>query len=118
MLYLMNSAVITSPGVYSYELISFEKAKSLISSDEYLSTIGYEETASVLSEALGVKVPVNRRTVRMKEGDRAIVFRIVLPEGSPRIDPKDKGQISAVIAKNQWELGLLTCLSSKEVKSS
>jgi hypothetical protein len=50
---------------------------------------------------------VNRITIKMNKGDEALVFRLVLPPGSPRIDPKDKGQIMQHVNAGHWELGLL-----------
>jgi hypothetical protein len=108
MKYILNSAVITAPGIYTYELIGPEKARDWFGDgSDVLSTIGYEETALALSEILGRPVPVNRVTVKMQPGDEALVFRLVLPPGSPRIDPKDKGQIAKHVKAGHWELGLL-----------
>ncbi|MEM7820035.1 MAG: DUF1874 domain-containing protein [Candidatus Aenigmatarchaeota archaeon] len=111
MLYILNSAVITTPGKYSYRLIDREYAIDLLASNQWISTIGYESTAKAMSELVGMEIPLNRVTIRMKAGDIAIVFRIVLPEGAERIDPKDKGQLNKIIDKGWWELGLLEKLS-------
>ena len=107
MRYILNSAVITAPGVYSYRLTTPEEAREWYGSGNVISTIGYEETAEALSRLLGRPVPVNRVTIKMEPGDSALVFRLVLPPGSPRIDPKDKGQIISHIQAGHWELGLL-----------
>ncbi len=106
MKYSLNSAVITTPGVYEYRLITPRQAREWYSAD-VISTIGYEETASALSLLLGHPVAVNRITIKMNVGDEALVFRLVLPPGSPRIDPKDKGQIMQHVNAGHWELGLL-----------
>jgi len=106
--YILNSAVITAPGAYVYKLISVEEAKNwYFSGTTPESTIGYEETAEALSQLLGVPIPVNRKTIVMQAGDEALVFRLVLPPNSPRIDPKDKGQIAKHLSAGHWELGLL-----------
>ena len=107
MRYLLNSAVITAPGIYSYELISPEEARKWYSAGPVLSTIGYEQTAAALGEILGVDVPVNRTTIRMEPGEEAMVFRLVFPPGTPRIDPKDKGALQEHILKGNYELGIL-----------
>ena len=107
--YVLNSAVITSPGRYFYRLLTPEKAREWwLKGPTPVSTIGYEETAEALSQLLNVYVPVNRITIRMQPKDEALVFRLVLPPGSPRIDPKDKGQIASHVKAGHWELGLLT----------
>jgi hypothetical protein len=108
MRYLLNSAVITTPGVYNYRLITPKEAQAWYGDgNDVISTIGYEETAEALSQLLGHPVPVNRVTIKMEVGDEALVFRLVLPPGSPRIDPKDKGAIAEHVQAGHWELGLL-----------
>lgn len=108
MKYILNSAVITSPGIYEYQHISNVLAQAWYeSSEKPISTIGYEETAVALSELLGHEIEVNRITIKMKPGDEALVFRLVLPPGTPRISPEDKGRIKEVIKQGHWELGLL-----------
>lgn len=107
--YVLNSAVITSPGAYFYRLITPEEAKEWWNAgEEPLSTIGYEETAVALSQLLLVPIKVNRITIKMEPGDEALVFRLVLPPGAPRIDPKDKGSIMSHVLAGHWELGLLS----------
>lgn len=107
--YLLNSAVITAPGVYNYRHITPEEANAWYHQPDQpvISTIGYAETAAALSELLGAEVRVNKISVVMLPGDEALVFRVVLPPGSPRLDPKDKGRISQLLRDHHWELGLL-----------
>lgn len=112
MRYLLNSAVITSPGSYTYSLISPEEAREWYHADAPpVSTIGYAETALVLSQLLGVVVELNRVSISMQAGDEALVFRIVLPPGSQRIDPRDKGCAAQVLKRGHYELGLLRRIS-------
>jgi hypothetical protein len=113
--YLLNSAVLTSFGLFYYSPITPEEAREWYRDGAgVISTIGYPETAEALSQLLGRPVAVNRVTISMQEGDEALVFRLVLPAGSPRIDPKDKGQIIAHVNAGHWELGLLRRLKSEE----
>jgi len=110
MRYILNSAVITAPGLYYYRLLTPEQACEWYGSGAgVLSTIGYPETAKTLSLFLDKPIEVNRITIEMRPWDEALVFRLVLPSGSPRIDPKDKGQIifSPHTQVGYWELGLL-----------
>jgi len=108
MRYILNSAVITAPGLYYYRLLTPEEAREWYGSGAgVISTIGYPETAEALSQLLGHFVLVNRVSIQMQPGDSALIFRLVLPPGSPRIDPKDKGQIISHIQAGHWELGLL-----------
>jgi hypothetical protein len=63
--------------------ISIEEAKELLSKNKFVSAIGHEATAKVLSQLLGVNIPVNRVSVWMQEGDIGIHFflKTRLPEG-------------------------------------
>lgn len=132
MQYLLNSAVLTAFGTYAYDPLSTEQARTWLttcvcdhSSGQldgetcrtcqgtgypWQSTIGYEETAralEVLCDLPPGSIPVQRLTIQMQPGDSALVFRLVLPPGSPRIDPQNKGQILGHIEEGHWELGLL-----------
>lgn len=119
--YLLNSAVITAPGSYDYELVTAAQARDWYSNGTAtgisgrrrphpapISTIGYAETAAALGELLGVEIPVDRRSITMEPGDEALVFRLVFPPGTPRIDPKDKGALGAALVAGHYELGILT----------
>lgn len=110
MRYLLNSAVITAEGTFRYRLLTPEQARAWATAGSFVSTIGYEQTAAALAELLGMPVAVDRRTVTMKPGDEALVFRLALPPGMPRIDPGDKGRLAAAILAGQYELGLLARL--------
>jgi len=108
MRYILNSAVLTAPGTYTYRLLTPEEAKRwFLAGEPPLSTIGYPETAEALSQLLGVQVPVNRTTIQMQPGEAALVFRLVLPPGTPRIQPHEKGRIAEHVRAGHWELGLL-----------
>lgn len=100
MLYLLNSPVLSSFGVYKFIKISPEKARKLIKGG-FKSAIGHSATGEILSRILDVPVPVNRIKIRMKKGDRAIVFRLKerLPEG--HVITRDE------IKKYGFELSLL-----------
>jgi len=50
----------------------------------WISAVGHESTAAVLSEILGVEIPHNRITVSPVPGDRFLCFRLLQrpPEGA------------------------------------
>lgn len=106
MRYLLNSAVITSPGTYDYRLVTPAQAKEW-SSGGFRSTIGYEQTAEALAQILGSPVAVDRTMIQMQPGDEALVFRLALPPGTPRIDPGDKGRLSQAVMDGHFEIGIL-----------
>ena len=105
--YIFNSAVVTNPGEYVYRLITPEQAREWAQGG-FISTVGYEQTAEALTQLLGQHVPMNRVMAKMAVGDQALVFRLVFPKGTPRIDPNDKGRLSQAILDGHFELGLLT----------
>ena len=107
MRYILNSAVITAPGDYRYRLLTTEEAREWAEGGPWISTVGYEQTAEALSLLLGQPVPVDRRVIVMVPGDEALVFRLVFPPGTPRIDPADKGRLREEVLAGHFELGLL-----------
>ena len=100
--YILNSAVLTSPGRYSYRLVRVEEARAWAGRGDFISAIGYAETAEVLSAVLGVEVPAQRIEVRMAPGDEALVFRL-----KTRPSPDSKGHLGVDQVAQNAELGLL-----------
>lgn len=75
-LYIVNSPIIDGSGVYDYETISQQKAKDFIKDKTFISAIGHESTAEVLSVLLGKEVKYNRIQIKLNEGDQCLVFRL------------------------------------------
>lgn len=107
MRYLLNSAVITKPGLYRYATCDAAAAKEWYADGGAESAIGYAETAAALSLLLNAAIPVQRVQIAMQPGDEALVFRLVFPPGTPRIDPWDKGRLGELLEAGHWELGFL-----------
>ena len=108
MRYILNSAVITAPGRYVYRLVSINDAVEWALAGAYRSAVGYEQTADALTEILAQPVTVDRSMIIMEVGDEALVFRLVFPAGTPRIEPGDKGRLWQAILQGHYELGLMT----------
>jgi hypothetical protein len=72
--------------------ISVEEAKEVLA-DGFVSAVGHEATAKLLSQLLGIQVPMERRTIFLKPGDRAIHFFLKsrLPEGVVLTEEQLKG---------------------------
>jgi hypothetical protein len=100
---VINSAVITTPGIYSYRLISINEAKDWLEAGHFVSTIGYKETADALSSITGIPVDVNRRVINMEVYDEALVFRLTCRLS----DPSLKGNVTIDFIKENSELGIL-----------
>jgi hypothetical protein len=75
-IYVLNSAVLTSFGVYRYTKITIGLARDMLRTNEFISAVGHEPTAELMTKILGVKIPYNRIEVKMQIGDVAVVFRL------------------------------------------
>ena len=64
------------------EKISIEEAKQILQNN-FISAIGHEATAKLLSLLLNVNIPVNRASIYFEKGDIGIHFYLKqrLPEG-------------------------------------
>jgi hypothetical protein len=106
--YILNSAVITTPGQYHYGLIDGGKARDWLKAGSWESTIGYQETADALTALTGVVVGVDRRQISMAVGDEALVFRLTVRMADPAVKGLigDPGWIA-----DHCEIGLLRKLA-------
>ncbi len=77
-LYITNSPILPSEGKYTYKHIDIETAKKLLDehSAGYISAVGHQSTANILSSLLKNKVAYNRILINMEPGDKAIVFKL------------------------------------------
>jgi len=88
-IYLLNSLVIPinfdkyDRAIVGLKRISIDEAKELLSRNKFISAIGHQGTAQLLTQLLGIEIPVNRITVQLEEGDMIIAFFLKqrLPEG-------------------------------------
>lgn len=106
MKYILNSAVITAPGNYSYRHITVAEALTWLHAGGWESTIGYPETAMALAKIANINIPINRKTITMQAGDEALVFRLVFPQGY-RPDPAQKGSMGQEFILKNSEIGIL-----------
>lgn len=73
---LLNTAVLTNFGEFSYQPISIANAKRMIESNGYESFIGHQATADILGSLLEVSVCVNRAEYSQQGRMKAIVFKL------------------------------------------
>lgn len=104
-LYLPNAPVLTDYGEWRFEgPLSLEQAQ-VLAGGGFVSAIGHEATATVLSQLLRQLVPVAHITASLAPGDRAIVLRL------KRRQPEGKVLSEEEIQSIGYELGLLIRLS-------
>ncbi len=103
MIYLLNSPILTTYGVWTFDgPISNNTASAMINGKEVTSAIGHIATAELLSDLLYRFVPLNRINAALQPGDSALVFRLIqrLPEDFKLLSKKE-------LSTMQYELGFL-----------
>jgi hypothetical protein len=82
---ILNTSILTTYGQYDYSQISLEEARQLIAAkgENIISAVGHQSTAEILTELLGVAVPMNRIQFAQEAGQQALVFKLKsrVPEG-------------------------------------
>lgn len=105
MKWLLNSAVIPAGryGTWYYTPATVGALKGfLLSSGQYESRIGYQQTADVIAAWTGLPAPeVDRSPSDMEPGDIAYVVRLRY-----RVDPTQKGAPTSTNPAD-WEIGCL-----------
>jgi hypothetical protein len=78
----ISASMFPLPCNLKLQKISLSEAKDILSKG-FISAIGYESTAKILSELLGVEVQLNRINVKCQSSDVLIVFTLKsrAPEG-------------------------------------
>jgi hypothetical protein len=104
MIYVLNAPVITSFGVYRFTRMEPDTAKKLLL-EGFISAIGHESTARLMSEIIGIEIPFNRITIRMEAGDKAIALWLLDRPGEAEVYSRE------VLATVPCELGLLERVS-------
>ncbi len=77
-IYLANAfslSMLQSDSVISVRKINIDQAKQALSNG-FLSAVGHEGTAQLLSKLLGVNVAVNRVAIKLLPADVLIVFQL------------------------------------------
>jgi hypothetical protein len=70
--------------IVRFEHITEEEAKDMLERNIFVSAVGHEGTARVLSERLGQEIKADRKPVSLQVGDQVLICQIAggrLPEG-------------------------------------
>ena len=73
---ILNTTILTASGEYRLRDASLEEIKALIDGEEILSAVGHEGTGQILTDLLGVDVPVNRIQFEQGIGQVAVCFKL------------------------------------------
>jgi len=81
---LLNSAILTSVGLFRLSKISLAAARAMVQEHAFQSAIGHALTAKAVSTHLQIDCPFHRHDAAQAIGQNAIVFRLDrrLPEGA------------------------------------
>ena len=85
-IYLMNTTVIPQGAYGAWEIapVSLPEVQALVQQEVFISAVGHQSTAEVISSLLGQDIQPNRIQVRPDRGDRFLCFRLLAraPEGA------------------------------------
>jgi hypothetical protein len=87
--------------IVKFSKITIEEAKEILK-NSFVSAVGHEGTARVLSQLLDIEIPVNRITVFFNKGDIGIHFFLKqrLPEGKV-LSEQELKQLSFWLVKSE-----------------
>jgi hypothetical protein len=101
MVYVLNSPILTGFGLYRYKEITTIQAKEILKNGTFVSAIGHEATANLLSNLLEAEIKYNRISIVMQAGDIAVVFRLMTRLNEGQVLSNDE------IKKISYSLALL-----------
>ncbi len=82
---LFNGAICTSNGLYRISDLTAVEARELIQRYSFVSAVGHEASAQVLSDVLGVQVEMNRIQYVQAVGQKAIALVLQIRPGEGEI---------------------------------
>ena len=72
--YILNSPVLTAYGVWAFHgPLGIEAARDIVKGG-FISAVGHESTAALLTELLGQPIRMQRIRADLQKGDRALVL--------------------------------------------
>ena len=98
---ILNTSILSEFGSYTYEPLTTQQARQLVTGG-FISAVGHQATAEVLSEDLGVSIPMNRITFTQQPEQRAIVLKLCSRPAEGAILTKEE------VRNIGYELALLT----------
>ena len=106
--FLLNAAIMTTPGVYEYRLLTPDEARAWAQAGEFRSFVGYPKLARLLEVFFNREVPLSRERIEYRPGDEALVARLRYRVG----DPSSKREIEPSLS--DLEFGLIRYVGGTE----
>ena len=72
MLYLLNTVIVPNDGLYRRTTITKSDAKWRVESEQFISAVGHQAAADIMTADFGITVPCNRTEIVFANGDKAI----------------------------------------------
>lgn len=84
---LLNSAMIPAEGYYKATKISKEEFVAILRANRnnFVSSIGYPETARYIEQISGVPVPISREPTVIEDGDQILVCKLAYRVQNPAL---------------------------------
>ena len=98
---ILNTSILSEFGSYTYEPLTTQQARQLVAGG-FISAVGHQGTAEILSAALGVDIPMNRIAFTQQQGQQAIVLKLRSRPGEGVILTKEE------VERIGYDLALLT----------
>ncbi|NLJ79744.1 MAG: YddF family protein [Firmicutes bacterium] len=73
---IFNGPVCTNNGLYRLSDLGLAEARKLLAEKEFISAVGHQASAEVLSALLGVEIPLNRIEYYQLAGQDAIALNL------------------------------------------
>jgi hypothetical protein len=89
---------------------SIEEVKQLLQKRQFISAVGHESTAKLMSILLGIPINVNRITITLKPGDILIVFQLRTGR-LPTATELTESQLQEIIISGLYEFRLVEIFS-------
>ena len=70
-------------GCIKWLKLSKDEVANILSTNKFKSVVGHEDIANVISNDLGIKIAVNRETLKLTQEDELIVAQYI----GPRLEP-------------------------------
>jgi len=73
---IYNGPVVTTNGLFRVSDLALDEAKLLLHNNPFISAVGHEATATLLSEIMELNIPMNRISFQQQIGQKAVVFKL------------------------------------------